>query len=107
LWQQYYRDIFFLAQTLKSLNHRFFFFNAAENEMKGVERLFRGYLEHTPYYNWCHNQDNILPGNTFSIKKWCEKNNVEKTTTHHIGTSAGCMKFSKWMLEQLRLCKLI
>ena len=109
LWQEYYYNLFCFAHTLKSLGHNFFLFNAAVNVMGDPELdfNFRGYLFNTPYYNWCHSQPNILPGDTFSIPTWCEGNNVETTSTGHIADAEGCLVFSKWLYKQMVEAKLL
>ena len=103
LWQEYYYHLFCFAHTLKSLGHYFFIFNAATNLMgdKELDGKFCGYLFNTPYYTWCHSQPNILPGDTFSIPDWCDKNNVATTKTGHIATEEGCLVFSKWLYKQM------
>jgi hypothetical protein len=108
LWQEYYYDLFCFAHTLKSLGHDFFLFNAARNLMGDPELdfNFRGYLINTPYYNWCHSQPNILPGDTFSIPDWCKENNVKTSDTGHIKDDEGCLVFSKWLHKQLLQLKL-
>ena len=109
LWQEYYYNLFCFAHTLKSLGHDFFLFNAAVNVMGDPEldSYFRGYLFNTPYYNWCHSQPNILPGDTFSIPEWCGKNNVKTTDTGHIADDEGCLVFSKWLHKQMVEAKLL
>jgi hypothetical protein len=109
LWQSYYFGLYSFAHTLKSLGHDFFLFNAAVNEIGGpdLDFNFRGYLFNTPYYNWCHSQPNILPGDTFSIPEWCVKNNVKTTDTGHIADDEGCLVFSKWLHEQIVQIKLL
>lgn len=113
LWLQYYKDLYTLAHTMKAMGHDFFFFNAAENvlgdtgEDQRLDFNFRGYLFNTPYYKWCHEQNNILPGDTFSIKEWCKEHNVNSTDTFHIATNDGCLVFSKWLKDQLEKVKLL
>ena len=109
LWQSYYFGLYSFAHTLKSLGHDFFLFNAAKNVMGAPEldSYFRGYLFNTPYYNWCHSQHNILPGDTFSIPEWCGKNNVKTTDTGHIANDEGCLVFSKWLHKQIVEAKLL
>lgn len=109
LWIEYYFQLLCFAHTLKSLGHDFFLFNAAVNVM-GDDELdedFRGYLINTPFYNYCRNHPNILPGDQFSIPSWCKENNVNTTDTGHIADSEGCLMFGKWVHGQLLRGKLI
>jgi len=109
LWQSYYYELYSFAHTLKSLGHDFYLFNAAQNLMGDPElnENFRGYLFKTPYYVWCHQQSNILPGATFSVRDWCKEHNVATNETGHIANQEGCLVFSKWLKHELEKVKLI
>lgn len=109
LWQSYYFGLYSFAHTLNSLGHDFFLFNAAVNVMgePDLNSDFRGYLDNTPYYKWCHSQSNILPGNTFSVPDWCKNNGVKTTDTGHIADEEGCLVFAKWLHTQLVKDKLL